>query len=93
MLLLLRLPHQVQLLLTDCAHTCKAFVGDHQLAVTIPELTLCGQCMVQDRCLTLCRIGNCKSVSAVHACRGGHMNQHQPQRRDDTCCTAVSRHE
>ena len=42
MLLLLWLPHQVQLLLTDCAHSCKAFVWDHQLAVAIPELALCG---------------------------------------------------
>ena len=42
MLLLLWLHHQVQLLLTDCAHTCKAFVWDHQLAVAIPELALCG---------------------------------------------------
>lgn len=56
MLLLLRLSHQVQLLLTNCAHASKAFVGHHQLAVAIPQLALCGECMAQDCILALCRV-------------------------------------
>ncbi len=69
MLLLRWLPHEVQLLLTYCAHACKAFVGNHQLAVAIPQLALCGECVLQHMLFTILICGVANVLNQLCMCR------------------------
>ena len=48
LLLLQRLPHELQLLLTNSSHASETFVWHNQLAVAIPQLALSIEGMPQN---------------------------------------------
>ena len=66
--LVLGLSHQIELLLTDGAHSCKAFVRHHQLAVAISQLPLCSSGEGQHP-LLLCTRTICVTVMSL-SCAG-----------------------